>query len=129
MHRSKLAANLASIAVVALFYSLKTLAQSPSEEPPNSVESIAAGGKIFKQFCSGCHGANAQGGHAGEGMGKVAPNLTDEVWLYGGTNGEIFKTIKMGAPPDYTMVPWDGIITDADIWNVVHYIKSLAVKK
>ena len=55
-------------------------------------ESKASIGKtIFDQQCFGCHGADAKGNIA---MG--APNLTDNIWLYGGSATNIAKSIKKG---------------------------------
>jgi cytochrome c oxidase cbb3-type subunit 3 len=52
---------------------------------------VAAGATIFKTVCSACHGADARGNIA---MG--APNLTDDVWLYGGSPGQIKHTLVHG---------------------------------
>ncbi len=49
------------------------------------------GQTIFNQQCFACHGNNAKGNQA---MG--APNLTDNVWLYGGSAVSIAKTIRQG---------------------------------
>lgn len=55
-------------------------------------ESKASIGKtLFDQQCFVCHGADAKGNIA---MG--APNLTDNIWLYGGSASSIAKTIKDG---------------------------------
>ena len=55
-------------------------------------------------------------------------NLTDAKWEHGGTDGEIFTTIKMGVPPKFDMDSWDGRIPDKDIWNLVNYIRTLGPK-
>ncbi len=59
----------------------------------NSVDDSKAniGKTIFDQQCFVCHGADGKGNIA---MG--APNLTDDVWLYGGSASVIAKTIKGG---------------------------------
>lgn len=49
------------------------------------------GSKIFATNCAACHGADAKGTIA---LG--APNLTDNVWLYGGSLGRIQETIRHG---------------------------------
>ncbi len=55
-------------------------------------ESKANIGKmLFDQQCFVCHGADAKGNIA---MG--APDLTDNIWLYGGSATSIAKTIKDG---------------------------------
>lgn len=93
-----------------------------------SPESIAAGKAVFGRYCAVCHGVNGEGG-SGSDISPPAPNLTDTEWLRGGTDGEIFSTIKNGVPPDLNMEPWGDRIKDPDIWNVVNYVRSLAKKK
>ena len=60
----------------------------------NRAEDEAAakqGEEVFAQACAGCHGANGKGN---QGMG--APNLTDDVWLYGSTYEWIKETVMHG---------------------------------
>lgn len=52
---------------------------------------VAAGQKHFNTYCVACHGADGTGNTA---MG--APNLTDKIWLYGGSPGVIRQTISGG---------------------------------
>ena len=42
-------------------------------------------------MCAGCHGMDGKGNTT---IG--APNLTDDIWLYGGSLGAIKKTISNG---------------------------------
>ena len=54
-------------------------------------ELVAEGGKKFAMFCASCHGK--------DGKGKYefgAPNLTDNIWLYGGSMGQIQHTLQNG---------------------------------
>ena len=96
-------------------------------------ESIAAGRKAFDANCAGCHGNMAQGAEkAGviisiiqEQGGRQPPDLTDDKWDYGSSDGEIHAVIKKGVPPTM-MAGWDGRIPDADIWNIVNYLRALA---
>lgn len=53
--------------------------------------SAERGAAMFQTACAACHGADAKGNQA---MG--APNLTDNVWLYGGTPSMIKQTIEFG---------------------------------
>ena len=91
-------------------------------------ESIAAGQTIFAKSCAPCHGKTAEGG-AGNDLIPAAPNLVDDTWDHGSTDGEIFDNIKNGVAPDFNMVPWKDQLKDPDIWNVVNYLKSIAKKK
>lgn len=50
-----------------------------------------AGKEKFDMFCAGCHMADGKGNHA---LG--APNLTDNIWLYGGSPRTIKETIAKG---------------------------------
>ncbi|MFV0477241.1 MAG: cytochrome-c oxidase, cbb3-type subunit III [Parahaliea sp.] len=52
---------------------------------------VEAGAKHFQSNCSLCHGPEGKGIAA---MG--APNLSDDIWLYGGSQGEIIHTIRAG---------------------------------
>jgi mono/diheme cytochrome c family protein len=90
-------------------------------------ESIAAGQQIYQRYCAVCHGKNGQGG-SGSDISPPAPNLTDAEWKHGSTDGEIFKVIKEGVPPELSMEPWGDRIKEQDIWNVVNYVRSLAKK-
>ncbi len=101
---------------------------------PSTAASIEAGKKTYTEFgCGTCHGANAEGGLSPsitEDRGlPPPPELNDEKWTHGGTDGEIFSTIKNGVGPDYIMGPYDGRIPDDGIWNIVNYLRSVAQKK
>ena len=93
-----------------------------------AAESVAAGKQVYQRYCASCHGTNAEGG-SGSDISPPAPDLTDSEWKHGSTDGEIFDVIKNGVPPDLSMEPWGDRIKDADIWNVVNYVRSLAKKK
>ena len=77
---------------------------------------LQAGGALFKNVCSPCHGEH--------GEGAVGPNLTDEYWLHGGKVKEIFKTIKYGVP-DKGMVAWEKSMNARQIADITSYILSL----
>jgi cytochrome c oxidase cbb3-type subunit 3 len=51
----------------------------------------AAGQPKFEENCAACHMPDGTGMQA---MG--APNLTDKVWLYGGSEGAIIESIAKG---------------------------------
>lgn len=92
-----------------------------------SPESIAAGQQVFRRYCASCHGTNAEGG-SGSDLIPPAPDLTDNEWKHGSTEGEIFYVTKNGVPPELNMEPWGDRINDTAIWNVVNYLRSLARK-
>jgi len=58
-----------------------------------------AGETNFQTYCSACHGMDGKGMHA-----VGAPNLTDDVWLYGGDADTIRETVmngRMGQMPAF----------------------------
>ena len=52
---------------------------------------VTAGKAVYDQNCAVCHGAEGKGNTA---LG--APNLSDDIWLYGGTRSTIMDTIANG---------------------------------
>jgi cytochrome c oxidase cbb3-type subunit 3 len=50
-----------------------------------------AGKTVFQTYCVACHGAD---GHGNVAMG--APNLTNGVWLYGGSQEQIAQSVRAG---------------------------------
>src|SRR5258706_11974187 len=93
-----------------------------------SAESLTAGQQTYRRQCASCHGINGEGG-AGNDLIPAPPNLTDDAWDHGSTDGEIFDNIKNGVAPDFNMVPFKDKLTDDEIWHVVNYLKSIAKKK
>jgi cytochrome c oxidase cbb3-type subunit 3 len=83
------------------------------------VEVRAAGEDLFSRNCSSCHGA--------DGMGRLqvgAPNLTDDVWLYGGGDNDIFYTIWDGRQG--WMPAWQARLSHEDRKMLVVYLQELA---
>ncbi len=79
----------------------------------------AAAGKPLFATCSACHGVDGKGNHA---MG--APNLTDDIWLYGDSVADIEKTIGMGRQGH--MPAWDARLQEAQVRAVAAYVYSLS---
>ncbi|WP_322996874.1 cytochrome-c oxidase, cbb3-type subunit III [Castellaniella sp.] len=52
---------------------------------------VNAGKRGFDTYCVACHGVDAKGNTM---LG--APNLTDDIWLYGSSEGTIIETINNG---------------------------------
>jgi mono/diheme cytochrome c family protein len=92
---------------------------------PSSPAAIDAGKQLYAKYCRFCHG------DTGLGDGRLAPkgskpsNLTDKEWTRGSSEGEIFWIIQNGAPPDYQMKGLKGKVSEADTWNIVHFVRSL----
>jgi mono/diheme cytochrome c family protein len=93
---------------------------------PSSPAAIEAGKQLYAKYCRFCHG------DTGLGDGRLAPknskpsNLTDKESTRGTSEGEIFWIIQNGAPPEYQMKGLKGKVSDADTWNLVHFVRSLS---
>jgi mono/diheme cytochrome c family protein len=94
---------------------------------PSSPESVAAGRRSYSQYCANCHGSTGRGDGSGGATGAPPADLTDAVWDYGSTDGEIFGVIHDGTSNE--MGSYAERLKDADIWNIVNYIRTLALKK
>jgi cytochrome c oxidase cbb3-type subunit 3 len=66
-----------------------------------------------------CHGADAKGNKA---IG--APNLTDKIWLYGGSVETIMETVRKGR--NNTMPAFEDFLGDAKVHVLAAYIWSLS---
>ena len=86
-------------------------AKNPFEGKP---EAIKAGEKIFDAKCSECHM---------DGTGGAGPDLTDDKWIYGGSDAEVFETVSGGRKGG--MPSWKSELSKDDIWQVIAYIRSL----
>jgi cytochrome c oxidase cbb3-type subunit 3 len=81
----------------------------------NDPAMLADGRRLFVAMnCSGCHG-----GHAGGGMG---PSLRDDVWIYGGSDADVYDSIAQGRA--YGMPSWGQLPPDV-IWRLTAYVQSL----
>lgn len=91
----------------------------------------AAAGKVkYQQFCSACHGAGGKGdGPAAASLRPKPRDHTNEKYMKTLSDGQIFKIIKVGGAAvgkAAMMPPWGAALKDADIHNIVAYIRSLA---
>ena len=78
-----------------------------------------AGKAVFMQACSACHGADGKGMHA---LG--APNLTDNVWLYGSTYDRIEETVLYGR--QNLMPAQEDRLSEDQIHILAAYVYSLS---
>lgn len=79
----------------------------------------AAAGKPLFATCAACHGADAKGNVA---LG--APNLTDHIWLHGGSVADIHTTVHDGRQGH--MPAWSPRLSDDKIHVVAAYVYHLS---
>jgi cytochrome c oxidase cbb3-type subunit 3 len=82
----------------------------------------ARGADVYKSNCAACHGP--------EGKGNIAlgaPNLTDKVWLYGGSEATIVETVTKGR---MAMMPsQDKVLSPEKIHLLTAYVWGLSNNK
>ena len=94
---------------------------------PTSADSIKAGRAIYAKNCAGCHGLQGKGDGAAAPKGSTPANLVSGKLKHGGTDAEIFKSIKEGiGPKPMIMKPWADKLSDEDIWNTINFVHDLA---
>ncbi|MGK0410188.1 MAG: cytochrome c oxidase cbb3-type subunit 3 [Shewanella psychromarinicola] len=85
-------------------------------------EALAAQGQgSFMKGCFACHGMDAKGNKF---MGS--PNLTDNIWLYGGSRGVIAESIINGRVA--VMPAWKDILGEEKVHVITAYVYSLSNK-
>lgn len=85
---------------------------------PHDAAAAAAAKPLFAT-CAACHGPDGKGNQA---LG--APNLTDHVWLYGGTVADIETTIRDGRQGQ--MPAWKPRLTDDQVRVLAAYVYHLS---
>lgn len=98
-----------------------------SQDPELYAFAQAGGNALFKNNCSVCHGADAQGS-------KGFPNLSDDDWLWGGDLASIEQTIRFGIRSEHdetrqSAMPSfgkDELLEKEEIEQVVDYVLSLS---
>jgi glucose/arabinose dehydrogenase len=71
--------------------------------------------KRYAELCANCHGDKLQGAQA--------PSMLDDVWLAGGDDASIEKSIRTGFP-DKGMPAWGNAIPDKEIRAMVIFIRE-----
>ena len=123
--------SLASLSTSAAFEQQRSAAAPkaalPQKNPiPSSPESIKAGRAVYARICRACHGLRGKGDGTSAPPGSKPANLVDAEWKYGGSDAEVFKTIKEGVKPYDVMEPWGKKLTDTEIWNTINFLRDLA---
>jgi mono/diheme cytochrome c family protein len=93
---------------------------------PATPESVTAGKRAYGQLCANCHGPSGMGDGSNGGLDQPS-DLTAGVWDFGSTDGEIFTVIRDGLSGK-DMGGYAERLKEADIWNVVNFIRTLAQK-
>jgi len=84
---------------------------------------LAKAGSGKFAICAGCHGPDGKGSLA-LGLPMGAPDLTDNIWLYGGSQRAVEESIRNGRAG--VMPPWKAILGEEKVHVISAYIYSLS---
>lgn len=84
-------------------------------------EAAAAGANQYQMFCAACHGTDGKGNQS---LG--APNLTDNIWLYGGSQTLVEHTLRVGR--NGRMPAFGDMLSESKIHLLTAYVQSLSTK-
>ena len=82
--------------------------------PFDTAEGLEQGTALFQTHCSYCHGARGEGGRGAD--------LTTGQYRHGGTDANLFATVRNGIPG--TEMPAVRA-TDDEVWKMVAFVKKL----
>jgi len=80
-------------------------AQTPADGPETA--------PLFSKNCAYCHGSRGEGGRGAD--------LTTGIYNHGGSEADLFKTIRNGIPGAMPAVA----ITDTEVWKLVAFVRKL----
>jgi cbb3-type cytochrome c oxidase subunit III len=93
----------------------------------SNAETIDKGKALYRRHCASCHGVGGKGDGGQALSGGEPSDLTDDVWDFGSTDGEIFVVIRDGLSAD--MLAYKDKLKDEQMWQVVVYLRSLGPKQ
>ena len=85
---------------------------------PHDAAAAERAAPLYAENCASCHGEKGEGN-----QDAGAPNLSDRVWLYGGSQAAIRETIH--ASRAGVMPVFGGRLDDDTIRKLVVYVRSL----
>ncbi len=115
-------------------------ALAPAAEPPApaaqaalalpAARDVAKGQATYQQLCASCHGPRGAGdGPAGQALDPRPARHDDGAYMNALSNEHLFRVIEQGGAAlgkSPLMAPWGGALSDAQIWDVVAFVRTLA---
>jgi putative heme-binding domain-containing protein len=110
----------AALSYVLASWSMPAVAQDAPKATTNPLQgnptALKQGQNIYRGQCAVCHGIDAKGFRGSD--------LTTGDWVHGGTDAQIFKTIRAGVPG--TEMPRHINLSEDEIWMVISYLRTLS---
>ena len=101
-----------------------TLSVSSAGEKGNAAD----GKTIYDTNCAACHGAEGKGdGVAAAALDPKPRDLSNAEFTSSVSNEHLYKVISEGGPAvglSPLMAPWGGMLSEAEIWDVIAYIRK-----
>lgn len=105
-------------------------AAEPAPAPSTAAADPARGAVQYQMLCASCHGARGAGdGPAGQALTPRPARHDDGSYMNALSNEHLFRVIKEGGAAvgkSPMMAPWGGALSDAQIRDVVAFIRTLA---
>lgn len=93
---------------------------------PKTAPSISAGAKVYAANCVTCHGDKGDGkGPVGAALKPPPADFTDLDFAHGDPPEDWYQSITNGRPGT-AMPAFQGKLSEADIWNVLFYVRRFA---
>lgn len=86
-------------------------------------DKLADKGKARFGMCAACHGQDGKGGVL-NGLNSGAPNLTDNIWLYGGSKKAVQESIRNGRAG--VMPAWKDVLGEDKVTVISSYIYRIS---
>jgi mono/diheme cytochrome c family protein len=90
----------------------------------------ARGRALYQSYCASCHGPEGDAdGPAGQALDPRPARHSDGATMNALSNEHLVRVIRDGGPAvgkSPLMAPWGGTLTDAQIRDVVAFVRSLA---
>ena len=99
----------------------------------NNQQQISPIEQKYQSFCASCHGAHGKADSAtAMAMNPRPRNLTDQKWQASVDDAYIAKVIKLGGVAvglSATMAPWQAVLNDQELEEMVALVRSLGQSK
>jgi cytochrome c oxidase cbb3-type subunit 3 len=86
-------------------------------------DKMADAGQAKFGMCAACHGMDGRGSVA-HGLPFGAPNLTDNIWLYGGSRQAVEESIRVGR--NGVMPAWKDVLGEDKVHVISAYIYNIS---
>lgn len=97
----------------------REVAARPLEDLQGDADIMQSAQRVYDRNCAVCHGYEAAG------QAATFPDLTDDVWQWGGSPAQIEQSIRQGR--NAVMVAWSAVLGEQGVDEVVAYVLALGL--